>query len=85
VPTGSLYIGHTANLVARVQVHNEGNGAAWTACRRPVELVYHEPAASETGAIRREIQLKGWSHAKKQALITGELEKLKSLARRRQR
>lgn len=79
----SLYVGHTANLPDRVKAHNEGRGAAWTACRRPVVMVYSEPFPSEGEAVRREIQRKGWSHAKKCALVAGDLAGLKSLAKRR--
>ena len=79
----SFYVGHTSNLRDRVKVHNEGRGATWTACRRPVSLVYCEAAHSEEDAIRRELQLKGWTHAKKLALITGDLARLKSLSKRR--
>src|SRR5258706_118935 len=39
----SFYVGHTQNLHDRVQTHNNGAGATWTACRRPVELVYSSP------------------------------------------
>jgi putative endonuclease len=80
---GSLYVGHTSNLQDRLTVHNEGRGAAWTACRRPVELVYNEPFVFEKNAIVRERQIKRWTHAKKLALINGNLGKLKSLAKRR--
>jgi predicted GIY-YIG superfamily endonuclease len=79
---GSLYIGHTSDVAARVQFHNEGAGAAWTRTRRPAELVYSEPAASAQAAVRREVQLKGWSHAKKLALIRDDIAALKSLAKR---
>jgi putative endonuclease len=47
--------------------------------RRPVRLVYSETHASEAQAIKRERQIKGWSRAKKEALIAG---KLQDLARR---
>jgi predicted GIY-YIG superfamily endonuclease len=77
---GSFYVGHTTNLEQRVAIHNQGKGATWTACRRPVELVYHENFASEIKAIARERQLKRWTHAKKHALIHRDLKKLKSLA-----
>jgi predicted GIY-YIG superfamily endonuclease len=79
---GSLYVGHTTDLQQRVKVHNDGAGAAWTACRRPVELVYSERALDECRAVRRESQLKGWTHAKKLALIRGDFTALKTLARR---
>ncbi len=81
----TLYIGHTFNVSDRVSAHNEGRGALWTACRRPVFLVYQEKHSSQGDAIARERQLKRWTHAKKMALINGDLAKLKSLAKRRTR
>ena len=80
---GSLYVGHTSDLPNRVDVHNDGRGALWTACRRPVTLVYQESHSTEPAAIARERQIKGWTHAKKLALISGDLALLKSLAKRR--
>jgi predicted GIY-YIG superfamily endonuclease len=80
---GSLYIGHTSDLHARLKAHNDGQGAPWTACRRPVELVYQEEQQSEIKAVARERQLKRWTHGKKLALIRGDRATLKSLARRR--
>jgi len=46
-----------------------------------VELVYHEPFASEEQAVWRERQLKGGTHAKNTALIAGDLARLGQLAR----
>src|SRR5262249_30331740 len=66
---GSYYVGHTADLVARLRAHNEGRGARFTAARRPVQIVYAEQRPSAAAAIHRERQLKGWSAAKKEALI----------------
>jgi putative endonuclease len=82
---GSLYVGHTSDVNERVNVHNEGRGARWTAVRRPVSIVYFEPHPSEDKACVRERQIKRWSHEKKRALISGDLQKLKSLAKRRVR
>ncbi len=79
----SFYVGHTSDVEARVQVHNAGRGAVWTACRRPVELVHSEPFPSELHAITRERQLKKWTQAKKLALIKGDRAELKRLAKRR--
>jgi predicted GIY-YIG superfamily endonuclease len=79
----SFYVGHTSNVDERLKVHNDGGGALWTACRRPVVLVYSEPQPSEEQAIARERQLKRWTHAKKLALINGERATLKALAKRR--
>ena len=56
---GSYYSGVTTDLQTRVSTHNSGQGAAWTAARRPVVLVYHEPALDERRALARERQIKG--------------------------
>lgn len=80
---GSLYVGHTSDIAERVKVHNDGQGAAWTACRRPLVLAYQERHPSEAQAVARERQLKRWTQAKKVALIDGDKAKLRSLAKRR--
>lgn len=38
----SFYVGHAADVPARVLVLNEGRGARWTTKRRPVLLVYQD-------------------------------------------
>jgi predicted GIY-YIG superfamily endonuclease len=79
----SLYVGHTDNLRAREQAHNDGLGAAFTAARRPVRMVYSEEYRSQVEAIRRERQIKRWTSEKKEALIAGDRTKLKRLSKRR--
>jgi predicted GIY-YIG superfamily endonuclease len=79
----SLYVGHTCDVENRIKAHNEGRGALWTACRRPVVLVYREQHGSEENAVARERQLKRWTHNKKLALIRGDQAQLKALAKRR--
>jgi predicted GIY-YIG superfamily endonuclease len=81
---GSLYVGFTTDVDQRMTAHNEGIGAAWTACRRPVQLVYFETFDDETSAIRRERQLKRWTIKKKLALIAGDTERLRQLSKRHQ-
>ncbi len=80
---GTLYVGSTSNLIERERWHNEGRGAEYTACRRPVRVAYSEAHESRSTAERREAQLKHWSHAKKQALIVGDGSQLHGLARHR--
>ena len=80
---GSLYVGYTRDVNERVKTHNDGRAAAWTACRRPVELAYRESHGEERAAIARERQIKHWTHDKKLALIRGDLSMLKELAKRR--
>lgn len=75
----SLYIGHRA----RVETHNSGRGAAHTSRHRPVELIYSETLPTRLATIRRERQLKRWTREKKEALICGDLSRLRELSRRR--
>jgi putative endonuclease len=79
---GSLYVGRAHDVPRRVGEHNSGHGASHTTLRRPVRLVYSESCASSAEASRRERQIKGWTRAKKEALIAGDLEKIHSLSRR---
>lgn len=67
----SLCVGHTTDIEDRVGAHSEGRGALWTACGRPIVLVYHESHPYSADAIDRERQLKRWTHADKLALIDG--------------
>jgi len=79
---GTLYVGHTKNLASREQTHNAGQGAKYTAARRPVRIVYAEEHSSMASAIARERQLKRWNRKKKEALIVGDRAALRSLSRR---
>ncbi len=79
----TFYVGHAENLQARLKEHNGGHGAQYTAIRRPVRLVYSEEFDSLKAAVFRERQLKRWSRAKKEALISGEFDRLKQLSKGR--
>jgi putative endonuclease len=79
----TLYIGVAENLDERIATHNSGKGAEWTKAHRGARLVYSEPHLTLSSARKREIQLKKWSRAKKEALIAGDLARLKNLSRRR--
>ncbi|KAA0231389.1 GIY-YIG nuclease family protein [candidate division KSB1 bacterium] len=65
---GTLYTGTTNDLRRRVQQHNAGKGARYTAGRRPVALVYVEICASRSEALRREAALRKLSHRQKLSL-----------------
>jgi len=81
---GSYYVGTTrTTLEHRIAEHDSGHFGGYTATRRPVTLVYSEWFDRITDAIAAERQIKGWSRAKKEALIRGDLEALKMLARRK--
>ena len=81
----AYYVGSTSDLIARVEAHNAGRGPTFTACRRPVTLVYSESFPSMTETRRRELQIKKWSRKKKQALISGDMDQLHQLSRRQAR
>lgn len=79
----TFYVGSTRNLEDRVIAHNDGRGASYTFKRRPVRLVYSEAFLAESEAIKREHQLKHWSAAKKESLVTGDIQRLKRLSKPR--
>ncbi len=80
---GSYYTGLTKqDFEARVWEHNNDPADGYTAKRRPVKLVFAEVYDRLTDAIARERQIKGWSRAKKEALIRGDYEALPGLAAR---
>ncbi len=82
---GSYYVGHTDDLEKRIQQHQAGELGGYTHTRRPVELVYSEDFSTRDDAFAAERQIKGWSRKKKEALIGGDWEALRRLARGRSR
>ena len=78
---GSFYTGHTDNLDTRIAQHNAGHFGGYTSTRLPVELVFNERCQSRDAAFAAEQRIKGWSRAKKQALIARDWPALKTAAR----
>jgi putative endonuclease len=64
-----VYIGVTSDLSRRVWEHKNGVFEGFTKKYKINQLVYHELFHDIESAIAREKQLKGWSRAKKIALI----------------
>ncbi|MGE3491574.1 MAG: GIY-YIG nuclease family protein [Vicinamibacterales bacterium] len=52
----SYYVGRTNDLSTRLNEHQAGVGADYTAVRRPVEMVYAEEYSTIRGAKDREMQ-----------------------------
>ena len=65
----TLYTGITNDLTARLERHNAGQGAKYTRSRRPVALVYQEPAADRAAAQRREYGIRKLTASQKRSLI----------------
>ena len=79
---GKYYTGVTNSLELRVAQHQQGHDPnSFTFGRRPVTLVWTESFPTEQQARERERQLKGWSRAKKKALIQNGLGAVKVVIR----
>ena len=78
----SYYCGQTDDVDARMQQHYAGE-IGYTSTRKPVELVWQGEFETRDGAIAFERQIKGWSRAKKEALIAGDWTRIQELAKAR--
>jgi putative endonuclease len=68
-PWGTLYVGVTSDLQARVYQHREGLFPGFTKQYGVKTLVYFEDHAMAADAIHREKRMKKWPRALKIALI----------------
>lgn len=78
---GSFYVGQTDDMDRRLAEHQDGTFRGYTSERRPVELVWLDEFPTRDAALTRERQLKGWSRAKKEALVRGDWNTLNRLSR----
>ncbi|HHJ07473.1 MAG TPA: GIY-YIG nuclease family protein [Anaerolineae bacterium] len=78
----SYYTGHTTNLERRIAEHQAGEGSDWTKRRLPVKLVFSQEMPDKDQAFLAERQIKKWSRAKKEALITENWDMLRWLAKK---
>lgn len=74
-----LYIGQTNDIKQRLNDHKTNHGAKFIKDYGDFELVHTEEFKTRSDAMRREKQLKGWTRAKKEALIARNTELLKKL------
>ncbi len=82
---GSYYTGHTDDLERRMVEHQAGGIPCYASERLPVELVFSQEFQTRLEALERERQVKGWNRKKKEALIRGDWEELRGLARSAQK
>jgi predicted GIY-YIG superfamily endonuclease len=78
---GYFYTGHTDNLERRMAEHEAGIVAGFTSDHRPVRLVWSEQFVSRIEALEAEKRIKGWSRAKKMALIRDDWAEISTLAK----
>ena len=78
---GSYYVGSTTDLERRLEEHRTGFFGGYTSKRLPVNLAWSENFPTEHEAFVTERQIKGWSRAKKEALIRGDWDGLHEIVR----
>lgn len=78
-PQNKLYIGFTIYIPQRQKRHDKGDASLFTKRFKDFHLVHKEEFDTQLEAMRREKQLKGWTRAKKEALIVGNKNLLKRL------
>jgi LAO/AO transport system kinase len=81
---GSYYAGHTDDLDARMRQHEDGEHG-YTATRKPLTLAWAGEFETREGALAFEQRIKGWSRAKKEALMRGDWDEVQRLAKSRLR
>jgi predicted GIY-YIG superfamily endonuclease len=77
---GSTYTGHTDDLERRIGEHHAGRVPGYTHRRRPVRLAWSQEFATREEALSAERRIKGWTRAKKEALIAGDFVRLAGLS-----
>jgi tRNA/rRNA methyltransferase len=78
---GHHYAGHTDDLDAGIAQHQAG-AIPYTQKRRPVSLVWSGRFPERDQAFAAQRRIKGWSRAKKEALIRGDREALSALSKK---
>ena len=77
---GWLYVGHTDDLERRMTEHHHGARPGFTRDHLPVTLVWSDAFPTRLEAQEAERRIKGWSRAKKLALIRGDWGEISRLA-----
>ena len=83
--SGTIYPGATKNLEERYKAHIAGKACRTTKLDPPMKLVYSESYPTFSEARKREAQIKRWTRAKKEALVAGDMNKLRQLSKSRQK
>ena len=79
--SGQLYVGATTDLDRRWQEHLSGEASRTTRLDPPVGIAYAEEVSSFSEVRQREAQIKRWSRGTKEALVSGDAERLRWLAK----
>ena len=83
---GSYYTGSASDLSRRLTEHQDGLGpGSYSFPRRPVELVWCEEVEARNEALQHEHQIKGWTRAKKEALIRNDFQRVHEIVKMERR
>jgi tRNA/rRNA methyltransferase len=80
---GTYYAGHSDDLEKRMGEHHAGSLPCYTRDKRPLELLWADNFQTREEALIAERRIKGWSRAKKEALIAGDYAALQRLAKKK--
>lgn len=80
---GTFYVGHTDDLERRIAQHESATFPGFTSDHLPVALVWSETFPTREEALIVERKLKGWSRAKKMALIRGDWPAISQLSKKK--
>jgi predicted GIY-YIG superfamily endonuclease len=78
---GYFYVGHAQDIEARIAQHKSGLVRGFATDHLPVDLVWSEQFPTRYEALAAERQIKGWSRAKKLALIRGDWPRVSLLSK----
>ncbi len=77
---GTYYVGHTDDLERRIAEHGSGMIQGYTSRRLPVTFLWAQDFQTRDDAFAVERKLKGWSRAKKEAMMAGDWALVSQLA-----
>jgi putative endonuclease len=78
---GYFYVGHTEDLEARIGQHERGIMPGFVRDHSPAKFVWACEFPSRYEALAMERRIKGWSRAKKLALIRDDWDAISALAK----
>lgn len=65
---GSIYTGITTDVQRRLEEHKKGTASRFTRARGVIRVLYSEQQRDRSSALKREAEIKRWSHNKKRTL-----------------
>ena len=66
---GSYYTGIATDVERRFREHRKGNGGHYTRAHAPARVAYSETQPDRSSALKREAEIKSWTHKEKAALV----------------